>query len=128
MVTMQTKRTKGDICIFGKEIETINYLEHVNITAQQDLLWPYVSIKEHIKIASLIQGNSNYKQRYAMISNLLELDKPEKYPNILSGGNKRKLCTALTLFSVPKLAYFDEPTVGLDPVARRNLLDLIKNS
>jgi ABC-2 type transport system ATP-binding protein len=59
---------------------------------------------------------------------MLELDKPYKYACILSGGNKRKLCTALTLFTSPKLAYFDEPTVGLDPVARRNLLNLIKNS
>ena len=46
--------------------------------------------------------------------------------NTLSGGNKRKLCTALTLLTCPKLAYFDEPTVGLDPVSRRNLLNLIK--
>jgi len=58
----------------------------------------------------------------------LELDKPNKYPSILSGGNKRKLCTALTLLTSPKLAYYDEPTVGLDPVSRRNLLNLIKQS
>lgn len=38
------------------------------------------------------------------------------------------MCTALTLLTSPKLAYFDEPTVGLDPVARRNLLNLIKLS
>ena len=57
---------------------------------------------------------------------MLELDKHYKYASILSGGNRRKLCTALTLLTSPKLAYFDEPTVGLDPVARRNLLNLIK--
>ena len=53
---------------------------------------------------------------------------PHKYPLILSGGNKRKLSTALTLLTCPKLSFYDEPTVGLDPVARRNLLDLIKSS
>ena len=57
---------------------------------------------------------------------MLELDRHYKYASILSGGNRRKLCTALTLLTSPKLAYFDEPTVGLDPVARRNLLNLIK--
>lgn len=57
---------------------------------------------------------------------MLELDKYYKYASILSGGNRRKLCTALTLLTSPRLAYFDEPTVGLDPVARRNLLNLIK--
>lgn len=59
---------------------------------------------------------------------MLELDKPHKYAEILSGGNRRKLCTAMTMMTGPRLAYFDEPTVGLDPVARRCLLDLIKRS
>ena len=58
---------------------------------------------------------------------ILEIDEDHKFPAILSGGNKRKLSSALTLLTFPSLAYFDEPTVGLDPVARRNLLDLIKN-
>lgn len=100
----------------------------MNITAQSDILWPYLSIKEHFKVISLITGSKNFENRYSTLSKMLELDKSYKYASILSGGNKRKLCTALTLFTCPKLAYFDEPTVGLDPVARRNLLNLIKNS
>ena len=66
--------------------------------------------------------------RYSHLSKCLELDKGYKQSHILSGGNKRKLCTALTLLTNPKLAYFDEPTTGLDPVSRRNLLRLIKKS
>jgi len=46
----------------------------------------------------------------------------------LSGGNKRKLCVALNLFSNSELSFYDEPTVGLDPSTRRNLLELIKQS
>lgn len=98
----------------------------VNITAQQDILWPYLSIEEHLKIILLVQGSKRYERRFAALSKMLELDEPHKYPEILSGGNKRKLSTALTLVTGPKLAYFDEPTVGLDPVARRRLLDLVK--
>jgi ABC-type multidrug transport system ATPase subunit len=49
-----------------------------------------------------------------------------KTSNILSGGNKRKLCAALTVFINPKIAFYDEPTVGLDPIARRKVLSLIK--
>jgi len=59
---------------------------------------------------------------------LLQLDQVDKRSDTLSGGNKRKLSTALTLLTMPKLAYFDEPTVGLDPVSRRNLLNVIKRS
>jgi ABC-type multidrug transport system ATPase subunit len=73
----------------------------------------------------MIQG-FNYEAKYRELSKRLKLDLGHKYPAILSGGNKRKLCTALTMVTSPKVAFFDEPTVGLDPVARRALLDLIK--
>lgn len=44
----------------------------------------------------------------------------------LSGGNKRKLCCALTLILCPKIEYLDEPTTGVDPVSRRALLRMMK--
>lgn len=91
-------------------------------------MWPYISIEEHLKIISLIHGNNEYRNRLKALSLLLDLDKPHKPAIILSGGNRRKLCTAMTMMTAPKLAFFDEPTVGLDPVARRCLLDLIKKS
>jgi ABC-2 type transport system ATP-binding protein len=128
MVTMQTKRTSGDVFIFNQSIHDIKYLSDVNITAQADILWPYLSIKEHCQIIALISGQPKFERRFAELAKLLELDAEYKVASILSGGNRRKLCTALTLLTVPKLAYFDEPTVGLDPVARRNLLNLIKRS
>jgi len=128
MVTMQIQRTAGDVQIFGTPIQRISRLEGINITAQQDILWPYVAIEEHLQIMSLIQGSRQYKNRFRALSAMLDLDKPYKYPDILSGGNKRKLCTAMTMMTGPRLAYFDEPTAGLDPVARRSLLDLIKRS
>jgi ABC-2 type transport system ATP-binding protein len=87
-----------------------------------------LSIKEHCRIISLVTGAPNFENRFKNLTQLLELDKSYKFASILSGGNRRKLCTALTLLTSPKLAYFDEPTVGLDPVARRNLLNLIKSS
>ncbi len=55
--------------------------------------------------------------RYQLISQQLNLDKGTKLADILSGGNKRKLCTGLTLFSKPIITFLDEPTVGLDPIA-----------
>ena len=48
MVTMQIQRTSGDIQIFDKPIQSISYLQGINITAQQDILWPYLSIEEHL--------------------------------------------------------------------------------
>lgn len=45
----------------------------------------------------------------------------------LSGGNRRKLCCAISLIMCPQLEMLDEPTTGVDPVSRRNLFRLIKN-
>jgi ABC-type multidrug transport system fused ATPase/permease subunit len=44
MVTMQIKRTSGDIALFNQNISTIDRLQDISITAQQDILWPYLSI------------------------------------------------------------------------------------
>lgn len=60
MVTMQIKRTSGDIAIFGEDISVIQNLQNINITAQHDILWPYLSIKEHFKIISMIQGKPQF--------------------------------------------------------------------
>eukprot|EP00826_Nyctotherus_ovalis_P038757 TRINITY_DN3651_c0_g2_i3.p4 TRINITY_DN3651_c0_g2~~TRINITY_DN3651_c0_g2_i3.p4 ORF type:complete len:136 (-),score=30.55 TRINITY_DN3651_c0_g2_i3:380-787(-) len=44
-----------------------------------------------------------------------------KYPSTLSGGNLRKLSASLGIIGAPRCAFFDEPSVGLDPESRRKL-------
>jgi len=39
----------------------------------------------------------------------------------LSGGNKRKMCVAMAMIGNPKIAFFDEPSAGVDPISRRYL-------
>lgn len=46
----------------------------------------------------------------------------------LSGGNKRKLCVSNALIGGPDLQFFDEPSTGLDPIAKRYLWDTLQNS
>ena len=48
-------------------------------------------------------------------------------PFFSSGGNKRKLSTALALVGDPKVIFLDEPTTGMDPGARRKLWDALTN-
>jgi len=44
----------------------------------------------------------------------------------LSGGNKRKLCCALSLIGCPSLEFLDEPTTGVDPISRKSFLKILK--
>lgn len=55
----------------------------------------------------------------------LETRGKSKYKE-LSGGQKQRFSIATTLINKPKIVFLDEPTTGLDPQARRNLWDLIK--
>lgn len=54
-------------------------------------------------------------------------DKAKAIYKSLSGGQKQRFSIATTLINDPKIIFLDEPTTGLDPQARRNLWDLIKN-
>ena len=56
-----------------------------------------------------------------------ERSKVFSYPDSLSGGQKRKLCTALALIGNSKIILLDEPTSGMDVMARRSLWEFLKN-
>ena len=88
-----------------------------------------MSIIEHFIVIGKLLGlnQASIRQRFNTVSTKLNLDKDSKLAEVLSGGNKRKLSTALSLFCNPQLMFLDEPTVGLDPLARRALLSSVKD-
>ncbi|MFZ9403057.1 MAG: ABC transporter ATP-binding protein, partial [Sediminibacterium sp.] len=62
----------------------------------------------------------------ALLEKVNLVDKAKSKFKELSGGQKQRFSIATTLINQPKIIFLDEPTTGLDPQARRNLWDLIK--
>ena len=84
-----------------------------------------------LKLVELIQlFNGLYNKEVDPIELLRKVNLEDKAKSIyksLSGGQKQRFSIATTLINDPKIIFLDEPTTGLDPQARRNLWDLIKN-
>ena len=85
----------------------------------------------NLKLVELITLFNGLYNRNADPMSLLEMvnlkDKANAKVKELSGGQKQRFSVATTLINDPKIVFLDEPTTGLDPQARRNLWDLVRN-
>jgi len=131
IITATIPKTTGLIQLDGqnlvKEIPQVFY--ETGICSQSNTLWDYLTVEQHLRTAAKIKGMTEQETQEA-IDYLLRVLKLEEYRHRgtekLSGGNKRKLCVAMSMIGAPKLLFLDEPSTGMDPVARRYLWDLIR--
>jgi len=118
----------GEIEIFGldikrdkKEIKNIS-----SIIPQHLAFYEKLTVKENLDFFARIQkANKNSIEKAIEVNSLESLLSQSAYT--LSGGQKRRLNIAIGLLNNPKIIYFDEPTVGIDPKSRNEILDSIKN-
>jgi ABC-2 type transport system ATP-binding protein len=98
--------------IIGVQLQTSGYYPGLNLT----------------ELIELFGGLYNRPVRPLELLDTVNLrDKAKAKYKELSGGQKQRFSIATTLINTPKIIFLDEPTTGLDPQARRNLWDLIKN-
>ncbi|HMX80693.1 MAG TPA: ABC transporter ATP-binding protein [Ferruginibacter sp.] len=124
--TLRTK-TSGDVTVCGmnldKEPDSIKRV--IGVQLQTSGFYPGLTLLELIELFS---GLYNEKVDAMELLKLVNLaDKAKNKYKEMSGGQKQRFSIATTLINKPRIIFLDEPTTGLDPQARRNLWDLIRD-
>jgi len=125
-------RTGGESSILGYDSmrDIYDIREHVGYIAQQFALPPDMTVEENMRFFANVQGVSREEQRQR-IPELLEFaglsDFTNRLAGKLSGGMKKKLALACSLVHEPEVVMLDEPTLGVDPVSRREFWNLLGN-
>ena len=120
----------GDIILNGKSLITNkDYLyENIGLCQQEDIYFDYLTVEEHLEFMCQIKGSKvNHQEILELITKIELLPKKDALCSTLSGGQKRKLCIALALIGDSKIILLDEPTSGMDVMARRSLWEFLKN-
>ena len=131
MLSCLTKPTGGDAMVGGfsvvKEPEKVKQL--IGVSPQETAVAPNLSVKENLELICGIHGFSKEKTK-AKVSELCQAFALEsvlaRKAGKLSGGWQRRVSIAMALISEPQILFLDEPTLGLDVIARHDLWDVIR--
>lgn len=131
MLSCLSTPTDGTASIYGNDIrnDSAGVKNIIGISPQDTAVADNLTIKENLQLIAGIYGFSKEKSAQR-VQEMIELFGMEEVRNdrakTLSGGWKRKLSIAMALISEPKLLFLDEPTLGLDVLARRELWTAIE--
>ncbi|XP_076353530.1 phospholipid-transporting ATPase ABCA1-like isoform X1 [Tachypleus tridentatus] len=135
MLTGRTSVTSGNAFINGFSIKTEvdKARENIGYCPQFDALDSLLTGMEHLEFYARLRGiPEKYVRKIACwgTRKLGLTDYADRCAGTYSGGNKRKLSTAIALLGNPSVVFLDEPTTGMDPKARRFLwnciIDMVK--
>lgn len=106
-----------------------NIRKDLGICPQHDILFEYLTVREHLEFYASLKGNLSSRERKEDISRMLDLTGLHLSKNVpvaqLSGGQRRRLSVALAFIGGSNVVILDEPTSGIDSCARRSIWDLI---
>ena len=121
------QKTSGEItvCGFNLDKDPGSIKKLIGVQLQSSGYYPGLSLVQLIQLFAGLYNEDIDPLELLQLVNLT--DKAKAKFKDMSGGQKQRFSIATTLINKPKIVFLDEPTTGLDPQARRNLWDLIKN-
>ena len=132
MLSLLTEPTDGEILFFGEQIgaDKCTVKEKLAVSPQETAVAPNLSVWENLDFVCGLYGFSNEvrERKIRDIASMLGLDAViKRRAGKLSGGWQRRLSIAMALISEPKILFLDEPTLGLDVLARSELWEIIRS-
>ncbi|MBO4979834.1 MAG: ABC transporter ATP-binding protein [Clostridia bacterium] len=131
MLSCLTAPTEGDAFLLGKSIcrESADIKAFIAVSPQETAIAPGLSVRENLSLMCGIHGFSREKkdEKIRELTEQLSLESVlDRRAGKLSGGWQRRLSIAMALISEPRILFLDEPTLGLDVLARSELWDIIR--
>ena len=126
-----TQPTKGEAFLLGNSIikAPSKVKEVIGVSPQETAIAPNLTVRENLELMAGLHGMSTKasSEKASEIIEIFSLESIEKQRSkTLSGGWQRRLSIAMALISSPKILFLDEPTLGLDVLARQELWSLIE--
>ncbi|MBQ3223684.1 MAG: ABC transporter ATP-binding protein [Clostridia bacterium] len=132
MLSCLTKPTAGDAFLCGRSIvrESGEVKRLIAVSPQETAVAPGLTARENLELMCGVHGFAKGERagKIARLAEMLGLEEAlGKKAGKLSGGWQRRLSIAMALISEPEILFLDEPTLGLDVIARSDLWDLIRS-
>ena len=120
--------TSGEILIDNMDVkENIFKIKQIlNVSPQETAIAPNLTVKENLEFMAGVYQINNREDKINDLIKQFKLDEVlNKKAKTLSGGWQRRLSIAISLINDPKILFLDEPTLGLDVIARKELWNII---
>jgi len=131
MLTGNFLPSSGNAWLYGLDIKTqqLEVRAKLGYCPQHDALLDLLTVREHLQLFGRIKGVPEKDLSRFVEAVIKEMDLTKfanKLAGQLSGGNKRKLSVGIATIGRPPIVFLDEPSTGMDPVARRFMWDVIE--
>lgn len=119
-----SQATRGEVFVLNQKMPNLNLMNQIGYMAQSDALYDVLTARENLNFFATLYGmkpketSDRIKEVMALVNLTEHMEKPV---NAFSGGMKRRLSLAMALIHSPAILILDEPTVGIDPLLRKDI-------